>query len=325
MRHRVAIIGAGGIAKGHLEAVVKINALDLVAVADISKEKAEEAAVHYNISAYTDYKEMIQQEKPDIAVITLPHFLHKEAALFCADAGCHMMLEKPMALSVQECDEIIAAVADNNVQLMVGHTQHYLPANRKAKQLLAEIDLGELVMVNDHRHVNYFSSSRPDWFLEKSQSGGGIMMNLGSHSIDKIQWLTNSRMQKIWSRLSFHGDRGNVEGSGVLMLETEQGVPVTIAQSGYKGYTKNETEFVFTNGKMKLQAGSGLWISREQEIEKVDISTQTELPFVLQYNDLIDAIVGKRPLECDGHYGKSVIAVVEAIYTSHETGTVVTI
>lgn len=318
MKYKVAVIGAGGIAERHLQAIQDMEALEAVAVADIVRERVEEAASTYHIRGYTDYKTMIEQEKPDIAVITLPHFLHREAALFCAEAGCHIMLEKPMALSVKECEEMIQTAENNGVQMMVGHTQHYIASNRKAKELMAQKDLGSLVMINDTRHVNYYGPNRPQWFLEKEKSGGGIMMNLGSHSIDKIQWITDKRIVKVRSYLSYQGDRGDVEGSGLLLMETADGVPVTVAQSGYKGYTKDETEFIFTNGKIKLRTGSGLWISTGKELEEVAV-VPSAAPFVLQYEELIGAIKGERALECDGTYAKGVIHVLEALYRSHET------
>jgi predicted dehydrogenase len=262
---------------------------------------------------------MVIKEKPDIVVITLPHFLHKESAVFCANQGCHIMLEKPMALNVQECDEIIEAAEVNQIQLMIGQTQHYIDVNRRAKQLIKEEDLGQLVMINDDRHVNYFRPDRPEWFLEKEKSGGGTMINLGSHSIDKIQWITSSQIVKIKSKLSFYGDRGNVEGSGLLFLETREGVPITIAQSGYQGVNKDETDFIFTKGMVRLGMGSGLWISRNGEY--VEIKTERKAsPMILQFEELIDAIDGVKPLECTGNYGKSIIKVVEALYRSHKTG-----
>lgn len=319
MVYKTAIIGAGIIAQNHLKAIFEMQPLKAAAIADIALERAEEAASQYGIRAYADYKEMIEREKPDIAVITLPHYLHREAAVFCAEAGCHVMLEKPMALSVQECDEMIEAAERNNIQLMVGHTQHYFTANRRAKQLIEQEDLGTLVMINDARHVNYYASSRPQWFLEKEKSGGGIMMNLGSHSIDRIQWITGRRIAKIRSYLSFYGDRGDVEGSGLLLMETADGVPATAAQSGYDGYVKNEIEIIFTKGKLKIDNSKRLWVSRGRELEEA-AAPQTEAPFVLQYKELIGAIRGERPLESDGYYGRTVIQAIEALYRSHETG-----
>ncbi|MBW7461165.1 Gfo/Idh/MocA family oxidoreductase, partial [Paenibacillus sepulcri] len=223
-----------------------------VAIADIREAGAAQAAGDYHIRAYTDYNEMLREEQPDVAVITLPHYLHKEAAVACAEQGCHIMLEKPMGLDVEECDQMIESARMHRVKLMVGHTQHYFAENIKAKEIIASGGIGELVMINDTRHVNYYLPNRPDWFFDRSKSGGGIFMNLGSHSVDKIQWLTDSCFTQVNAALSFHGTKGDIEGSGVAFLRTASGIPCTISQSGYGGVNRNETEIIGTRGMIKL-------------------------------------------------------------------------
>lgn len=318
MGYRVAIIGAGAVAQRHLEALTKMG-LQGVAIADIDQDRAQQAAMGSGMNPYTDYREMIGMEQPDIAVITLPHFLHKEVAVWCARHGCHMLLEKPMALNREECDEINQAVAENQVKLMVGHTQHYLAENRKAKEILAAGELGDPVMIQDTRHLYYYHRDRPDWFFEKKRAGGGILMNLGAHSIDKIQWLTDSRITKVKASLSFHGDRGDVEGSGTVFMETSKGFPATLFQSGYPGAPKNETELICTKGMLKWGAGEGLWLSRGGDYRQVPVDDQRD-PFVLQLEELVTSIQEDREPECSGEYARTVVSVLEIIYCSHKTG-----
>ncbi|MFD0712591.1 Gfo/Idh/MocA family protein [Paenibacillus sp. GCM10027626] len=322
--YRVAVIGAGIISGSHLAALATMEQCQAAAVADLDPGKAQVMAETYGIPAYTDYKQMIQEVKPDIAVITLPHFLHLEAAVYCAQQGCHLLLEKPMALNTQQCDEIIAAASKHNVRLMVAHTQHYLPVNLQAKKLLARHNLGELVMIQEVRHKYYFNAERPQWFLEKDKSGGGIIMNLGSHSVDKIQWLTGAAVTKVKAGLSFHGGRGDVEGSGLIYMETSLGVPVTICQSGYPGAAREETEFIFTGGMIKLQTGKGLWISENDRYREVEVEAY-DAPQVLQFKELIAAIDEQREPECGGVYAREIINVIESIYKSHELGSEVAV
>lgn len=320
MLYRTVVLGAGGIAKSHFEAMKKINSYVPIAVADISYDKAQDFSKKYGVKPFEDYKQMIDELQPDIAIITLPHFLHKEASLYCIEKGCHIMLEKPMAMNKVECDEILAAAKKHQVELMVGHTQHYIAANIKAKQVIDEEDLGSLVMVNDFRHVNYFLETRPQWFLQKDLSGGGIMMNLGSHSIDKIQWITGCELRSVISKLSYLGDRGDVEGSGCLYLETTGGVPVTISQSGYGSMIKDETEFVFTKGSVRLNTGHGtVALIKGKEVVQLD-PAKLSTPFELQYQELQSAIEGKSPLLSTGEYASKIIQILEAVYRSDESG-----
>jgi len=317
--YKLAIIGAGAISESHLKACVQLPGIRAVAIADVVPERAEAAGSRYGIQAYGDYRRMVEQEKPDIVAITLPHFLHKPAAVWCAEHGCHLMLEKPMALNAKECDEIMDAVESNGVRLLVGHTQHYIPENRAAKQLLDRGDLGELLTIQDTRHVDYYLDTRPAWFFEQAKSGGGIMMNLGSHSIDKIQWLTDSRVASLHGRVARPGHKGDIEGSGVVFLLTSTGLPATITQSGYGGVNRNETELLFTGGMLKLVTGRSLWISEGGAYREIPVDKGKD-PFILQYEDLIDSIQRGVDPECSGSYGRSVIAAVEAIYESDRTG-----
>jgi predicted dehydrogenase len=324
---RVAIIGAGTIVGQHIEAIAQIDRLIIAAVAEVREERAEEVAKRYGVKPYTDYKVMLDKEKIDIVIVALPHFLHKEVSIYCANMKCHILMEKPMALNIEECEEMIEMILSaqhNQIQLMVGLTQHYFKENRKAKELIRQGDIGELVMINDIRHQNYFVGTRPEWFFHKSQAGGGIITNLGAHSVDKIQWLLDSRIRKVSAHLSHYGNRGDVEGSGSLFLVTESGVPATIVQSGYEGVPRHETHLIFTRGMIRLETGRGLWISEKGIYKEVPIQ-EAPGPYVLQLLDLLDAIDEVRPLECSGEYAKSVTSVIAGVYCSHELGTEVVI
>ncbi|MNJ36602.1 hypothetical protein D3C77_313970 [compost metagenome] len=162
-------------------------------------------------------------------------------------------------------------------------------------------------------------ASQGTWFLDKKKAGGGILMNLGAHSIDKIQWLTNSRITKVKAALSYEGERGNVEGSGCIFLETSNGVPAVIVQSGYTGVAKDETELIFSRGMIKLISAKGVWVSREGQYEELEPRDASD-PFVLQFKDLLQAIQSKTEPDSSGQYARSVITALEAVYRSGETG-----
>ncbi len=318
--YKVAVLGAGAIAGNHFDAIAAIGGLEACAVADIHEDRAQDIARRYGITAYQDYREMIEQERPDIAVIALPHYLHKEAAVFASAHGCHLMLEKPMALSAAECDMIIEAARQADIRILVGHTQHYMAHNLLAKQIVQSGKIGEIVMIHDARHANYFHATRPDWFLEKSKSGGGILANLGTHSIDKIQWLVDSKVRKVRAATSHYGKRGDVEGSGMIYLELDNSVTAVIVQSGYEGVPRNETEIIGTKGMLRLRTGNSLWISEGGEYKQLELPQVTP-PFELQYAELLSAIQSSDNHFESAKYGRDVLAVLEAVYRSAGTGT----
>ncbi|MDG0810391.1 Gfo/Idh/MocA family protein [Cohnella rhizosphaerae] len=325
MSYTIACIGAGAIAVQHLQAIREVDRLTPVAIADPNETRAQEVAAEYGIRSYSDYRTMIDHESPRIVIVAVPHFLHKECALYAAECGCAVLLEKPMALNTEECDEIIEAAQRNSAVMLVGHTQHYIAENRKAKQLIDSGVLGELVMIQDTRNMNYFSPSRPDWFYRKALAGGGILANLGSHSIDKVQWLGGSRVKKVRASLTFHADRGDVEGSGLIFIENEAGVPAAIMQSGYLGAPRNETELSFTGGSIKLQTSRGLWVSKGgSAYEPIEPDPQPS-PFIMQLLDLLACIETGQEPECSLAYSRSIVAVVDSLYLSHRYGTELTV
>lgn len=314
---RAAVIGAGTIAERHVRAMLAHQRTELIAVSDIQLQRAK-ALAQGRAAVYADYKEMIRQERPDVVVITLPHYLHKETAVFSAEQKCHVLLEKPMAMNAAESREINQAAVRNGIVLAVGHMQHYFPANAEAKKIAASGQLGRLVMVHDKRYGNYFRKERPEWFLQREKAGGGVVINLGSHSIDKVQWITGREIVKVRAVLSYYGNRGDVEGSGCLFMLTDDHVPVTASICSYEGMPLQETELLFTNGKLKVRGSDELWISDGGEYKPVSVERKDA--FFAQWTAMLDAIEHGAPLSNSGDYSAKISAVIDAAYRSHETG-----
>jgi predicted dehydrogenase len=317
----VVIIGAGGIARRHLLALESMDQVRCVSIADLQESRAVSYAKEFHARAYRSYQEMLEQEEPDIAIITLPHYLHHEAVMACAARHIHMLLEKPMGLSVAECDEMIDAAVEGHAVLMIGHTQHYLPENRAAKDWIDSGRLGRILMLQDTRHIHYFNETRPSWFFRQKESGGGILANLGSHSVDKLQWFTGQRVSRVLADVIRPGTVGDVEGAGLVMLQTAGGVTASLCLSGYKGAPRNETEIIFTGGMLRLSS-EGLWVSEGGDYRQVELTPQKD-PFILQLEDLITSIESGQPPDCHPAYSRSLVAVTEAIYRSGETGQVI--
>lgn len=320
-KFRAVIVGAGAIARDHARVLRQDPRTELAGIADIDYSKAQSLASASNTGAYADYKTMVSELRPDIAIITLPHFLHKSAAIDCIERNCHVLMEKPMALNVEECAEMNAAARKRGVYLAVGHIQHHYAANRKAKEIIASGQLGQLVSIFERRHSPYFLPQRPGWFLDKAKSGGGVMINLGSHCIDKMQWIGGSPITKVKASLTYHGTRGNVEGSGSLLMQTAAGVSAMLSLCGYNNVPVNETEFLGTEGQLKLIGSNSLWIAGEDRAyTQVELSETADV-FDTQWSAFLDDIEGDGPTDNSGEYGQSVCAVIDAIYRSDATGT----
>ncbi|WP_127579482.1 Gfo/Idh/MocA family protein [Paenibacillus koleovorans] len=319
--YRVVILGAGRIGGVHLRAAVHAEDVTPVAIADTIPEAAERQAACFTVRVYTDYREMIDRERPDIAVIALPPFLHLEAAEYCAERGCHILMEKPMARSAQECESINRAVERHGVRMLVGHTMHFSNLNVLAKRLLDSGELGKLLMINHNWHAFYYND-RLDWFFDRKLSGGGILMNLGSHSLDLVQWMSSSRVSRVNARLHYAGRRGDIEAAGTVMVETESGVPAVLTLYGYHRRPKNELELMCENGVIRVVLNEGAWVIRDSECISLGEPDEQD-SYSEQLEMLARAIGSGGELECGGAYGKSIIEAVEAIYRSHESGQIV--
>jgi predicted dehydrogenase len=320
-RLRLAIIGAGIISQAHLKAAVEMPEIELTAIAEISKEKAEATAEEYGMRWYTDYIEMMDAEKPDAVIIALPHFLHKPASLEAAKRGIHILLEKPMANNVDECNEIMSAAKNAGIKLMIGHIVHFADTNIKIKEIIKSRIFGELVMISDTRFNNYFRPERPRWFLEKKLSGGGMVMNLGAHSIDAIQWITGSKVKSVTAKVTHLKEGIDIEGSGQLFLELENGVTAAINLNGYTTINKDEKEYMFENGIVKV-ANDKLFIAPygKKEYEEIDVARNKHKDMITQLQEFYSCIFENRESSIPGEYGRSVISAIEAAYESSATG-----
>jgi len=310
---KFGIIGAGIISSRNISAIMLDGRAKVMAVADINEEKANDTADKYKITPYYDYKEMINCEELDAVVINLPHYLHKECGVYCAEHGLHVFLEKPMAVSTEECEEIIRAADDNSVKLMIGHVQRYFPENIKAKEIIKSGELGKVAFIVDVRNVAYFTSVRPRWFLNKKLSGGGVMMNFGAHSLDKIIWLMESEVRSITGKVGSFNPQFDIEGHAQAFVEMKNGVTAVINFSGYDSNPINETKIYFSQGELKLCTGKGLWISRGGEYEEVHIENKKD-PFELQMSEFIDCITYNKESPIPGIYGEKIIEAIEKVY-----------
>lgn len=310
---KIGVIGAGIISKSHLDAAMHIEGVEITCIIDIVLEKAERFSADYGVRAYTDYKEMIKREQLDAVIIALPHGLHRDVAIDCCNHRLHVLIEKPMAVSKEECEEMIEAADRNGVKLMIAHPQRYFPENIKAKEIIELGELGQLMMIVDIRNNNYFTEARPGWFLNKSMAGGGIFMNYGAHSIDKIKWLTGSKVKQSVGKAGFFKENCEVEGNAQAFLELENGVTAVLSQSGHKGDIRNVTELYFSEGTLRLCTGEGLWINKGKGYEKIMLDSEKRV-FEDQLEDFLNCIEKNTKPEIPGEYGEEIISCIENLY-----------
>jgi predicted dehydrogenase len=188
---KLAFIGAGGIARGaHMPPLQKMDDVEVVAVADVSEDAARQAADLFEgrPKVYSDYREMLKNEKLDAVDICTPNLYHRQPTIDALNAGLHVIVEKPIAMNAEEAKAMVRAARQNNRKLMVAQCQRF----RSDVQLLKKmIDAGELGEIYYARVWALRRRGVPAWgvFIEKDKQGGGPMIDIGVHMLDMALYL----------------------------------------------------------------------------------------------------------------------------------------
>lgn len=225
---RIGLIGAGAVAGYHATAAEVLDGAALTAVCDLDEAAARRAAaLAPGAAVFTDHRAMLDSGLVDGVIVNTPHALHLPMALDAADRGLHVLVEKPMATTVADCDTMLARCADAGVSLTIGHIQHFFPDKLAAHDLVAAGELGQVVMVRDHRSTDYRPGTRPDWFFSSEVAGGGALMNIGGHCLDRTLWFGDGRAVEV-SASTAHRFGSPVETDGVVSLRLDSGVGASI-------------------------------------------------------------------------------------------------
>jgi len=305
----IGIIGAGATGLAHSNAIATNDECKLVAVCDIVEEKARELANPYNADCFTDYKAMCDKVHMDAVIINLPHFLHCEVSVYCMKKGINVLVEKPMAITTAECDEMERVARENNVKLAVGHVQRYFSAYSEIKKVIENGMLGKLCMITETRNVDYVSN-RANWFLKKALSGGGIVMNYGAHSMDKLFYTTGFDVKNIHAVLSNPLTDDDVEINAQIFAELTNNVTAVISYCGCHVPTEDVTSFYFTDGVAKVYDGYKLQILTKDGVNNIE---STGGIFVKQMIEFVKYLKGEQSEIVTYEYGRKVIEVLERI------------
>lgn len=307
---RIGIVGAGAICALHKEAIVKNPDCELAAVCDLVLEKAEKEVEGTDARTYTDYKDMQEKEELDAVILNLPHFLHRDVAVYFLERKVAVLVEKPMAITTEECDDMIAASKKTGAALAVGHVQSYHACYKKLREMIDKEELGKLSHITETRNCDYFTG-RPAWFLDKKTAGGGIIYNYGAHTLDKIRFTTGMEVEQVMAvGNNFLNDK-NVESSAQMYLKFDSGVGAACTYSAGLVPSQYETYFYFTEGAAWIEDGYYLHVSRKgAPYEKVELDYSYTI-FEEQIEEFLKLIRGEENHVITPEYGKAVIAVLE--------------
>jgi predicted dehydrogenase len=224
---KVGLLGGGGIVDAHIRGYrTYADAIEVTAIADVVDETARRRAAELRARAYTDFRLMIDEADLDAVDICLPHHLHAEAIVAAAQAGKHILCEKPLCLTVQQADEVQRVVSAAGVTLMCAHNQLFLPAVSTAKQLLEQGILGTVYEVRtSDSFYNDFNPQNMGWRATAATSGGGELMDTGYHPTYLMLHLAGGSPVEATALLSRHRLRFmDSEDSAQVLVRFDNGV-----------------------------------------------------------------------------------------------------
>jgi predicted dehydrogenase len=206
MTLKIGLIGCGGITRAHVEGWKTVtDRAQVVAVADVSEEamRTRMAQLGHSVKMYTDYRQLLADPEIDAVDISLPHHLHREAIVAAAQAGKHLMTEKPLCLNLEEAADIANAVKQASITMMAAHNQLFFPAVQQAKQMIMSGDLGKLYMIHSFDCSARRRPLSPDksnwgktgvafsdtWRSDPAKMGGGEYIDTGYHPTYRLLFL----------------------------------------------------------------------------------------------------------------------------------------
>ncbi|NPV08939.1 MAG: Gfo/Idh/MocA family oxidoreductase [Anaerolineae bacterium] len=317
----VGIIGCGGVARAHARAIGRFpDRAKLVAVADVVEEQRRPFAEQYGAMAYSRAEDLLAAGDVNCVVISLPHDLHASYAVMAAQAGKDILLEKPMAANVGECDEILEAVERAGVKLSVGHSYRYYDGCQAAKAILDSGEVGDLVFAISTFSKNWGIDKRRGWHLERGR-GGGMWQANGIHSVNTLMWFAGSPVVAVKgsSALRFHTpEQMDADDASMALLQHANGAHTVSLVTGYRrGAPKDMVELTCTGGMLRCER-KRLWVGLDEQWTERPVETEDDK--VREWAEFLTYLEGSGPCPVPGTEARHTVQVLKAVEQSSTTG-----
>ena len=315
----------------HLKALNDNPDTDIVAVADIKPERADEAAKEYGAKAYYDFDELLKNETLDSVHICTPHYLHTDMAIKTLKAGVNILTEKPCSVSADEVESLRKAQKESGKQVGVCFQNRYNNCVIHAKKIINSGSLGKILsaraFVTWSRGEDYYSD---DWHGTLDKECGGVLINQSIHTLDLIEYLCG-KCKSVTAHVSNDHLKGiiEVEDNASVLMELESGI--TAIMYATTAYAENSDVFIeisFENGKLRFEGDRLYTIDKNNNITEA-----CERPEAVYHgqsywgvghsiliNDYYDCLKSGRKFEIDAFEGGNAAKLVFACYKSSEKG-----
>lgn len=349
---RTAILGCGKVAHLHAAALANLEESEFVAACDNDGQRANTFASRYGVTAFTDCAEMIARSSAEVVVVCTPHPLHAAGAIQAIESGAHVLVEKPLASNVADCDAMIASAQRRGVKLgAVSQRRFFEPVLRMKKAIdagrIGAPILGTVAMFSWRDEAYYRSDPwRGKWDTE----GGGVLINQSPHHIDILHWLMGPVEEVVARWANLNHPYIEVEDTALAILRFRNGAlgSITVSVSQKPGlYTKihihgsngasvgaqTDSGATFIAGMSEVAepplndvwtiAGEEQMLDTYRADDRVAFATiePTSHYHVLQDRDFLRAVIDNRDPSVTAEEGRKVVEIIEAIYRSGREGT----
>ncbi|MBR4450967.1 MAG: Gfo/Idh/MocA family oxidoreductase [Clostridia bacterium] len=301
---KVAVVGCGGVSANHFEALGRLEDVEITAVVDIKKDRADEKAALTGAKAYYDFDEMLENEKPDCIHIATPHYLHTRMAVKALRAGINVFLEKPCSVSFAETEELAKAQLESGRQLGICFQNRYNNCVKLAKEIIGSREYGRVraarAFITWDRGVDYYSD---DWHGRADKECGGVLINQAIHTVDLVQYLCGE-CRAVTAHVFNDRLKGiiEVEDTAALRMELEDGVTAMLYATN--AFSMNSPVFI------------------EITLENAVLRIEGERLFRCAHGDEFEMICDKSGKEFAGkdYWGHGHNAIIKDFYDCLKTG-----
>lgn len=330
---KVALVGCGRISKSHFEAIQKVEGLELSAVCDSIQDRARAAGEDHGVKWFTTYADMLKSADIDAVAICTPSGMHASQGIAAAKAGKHVIAEKPMAITLEQADDLVQACDAADVRLFVVKQNRLNPSVQLLKRAVDKNRFGRIYLANTtvrwNRPQEYYDSAswRGTWEFD-----GGAFLNQASHYVDLIQWLVGP-VESVVAKTATQARKIEAEDSGVAVLRFRSGA-LGVIEVNVLTYPRNwegSITIIGEKGSAKI-GGTAVnkiehWAFAEyDDDDKLVEAAQTNPPSVYgfgheaYYRNVLSVLRGDAQPETDGRAGRKSLELILGIYESAKTG-----
>jgi UDP-N-acetylglucosamine 3-dehydrogenase len=328
---RAAVIGVGSMGWNHARIYNELEGVNLVAVADLDAEVAKRAAHIYGVRDYTDYRKMLRHEELDVVSIAVPTQIHRETALAALQQGCHILVEKPIASTIEEGQEMVALAASRGLKLAVGHIERFNPAIVELKRRLKRGEAGQVFQIHARR-LGPFPARVRDV---------GVVIDLATHDLDIMRYLLDSEVKRIYAETEhkIHTEHEDLLSgllrfeSGVIgLLSINWLTPTKIRElvvTGERGmflvnYLTQDLYF-YENDHADSQWGSLGLLRGVSEGNMVRLKIEKREPLRIEIEAFVKAVFEDGELTVRGEDGLTALALAQRLVESGQENRVISI